>query len=185
MSSQSYEQSISILRYIQERPGRSIIIINITVIVVVIIVYSCYRIIVIPCPHYLCVVWLVSITQPKKRLVQLCVLCGWHYQNKSYPAVLIDCDSSIIICHFLKTVFKFSFEKLFKIVLKSLLKYSLSIYCFIFFVTTTTILTPPPPPPYWNPKIYSYFEKGCRTKCTRQSRKVLWVVLNSLFFKEV
>ena len=23
---------------------------------------------------------------------------------------------------------------------------------------------------------YSYFEKGCRKKCTRQSRKVLWVV---------
>ena len=33
--------------------------------------------------------------------------------------------------------------------------------------------------------VYSYFEKGCRTKCTRQSQKVLWVVLNSLFFKEV
>ena len=26
----------------------------------------------------------------------------------------------------------------------------------------------------------SYFEKGCRKKCTRQSRKVLWVVLSSL-----
>ena len=33
--------------------------------------------------------------------------------------------------------------------------------------------------------VYSYFEKGCRTKCTRQSRKVLWVVLSSLFFKEI
>ena len=32
--------------------------------------------------------------------------------------------------------------------------------------------------------IYSYLEKGCRRKCTRQSRKVLWVVLSSLFFKE-
>ena len=32
--------------------------------------------------------------------------------------------------------------------------------------------------------IYSYFEKGCRKKCTGQSRKVLWVVLSSLFFKE-
>ena len=32
--------------------------------------------------------------------------------------------------------------------------------------------------------IYSYFEKGCRKKCKRQSRKVLWVVLSSLFFKE-
>ena len=30
-----------------------------------------------------------------------------------------------------------------------------------------------------------YFEKGCRKKWTRQSRKVLWVVLNSLFFKGV
>ena len=33
--------------------------------------------------------------------------------------------------------------------------------------------------------LYSYFEKGCRKKCTRQSRKVLWVVLGSLFFKEI
>ena len=33
--------------------------------------------------------------------------------------------------------------------------------------------------------IYSYFEKGCRIKCTRQPRKVLWVVLSSLFFKEI
>ena len=32
---------------------------------------------------------------------------------------------------------------------------------------------------------YSYFEKGCRIKCTRQPRKVLWVVLSSLFFKEI
>ena len=32
---------------------------------------------------------------------------------------------------------------------------------------------------------YSYFEKGCRKKCTRQSRKVLWVVLCLLFFKEI
>ena len=29
------------------------------------------------------------------------------------------------------------------------------------------------------------FEKGCRKKCTRQSRKVLWVVLSSPFFKQV
>ena len=35
------------------------------------------------------------------------------------------------------------------------------------------------------PTIYSYFEKGCRKKCTRQSWKVLWVVLSSLFFKEI
>ena len=33
--------------------------------------------------------------------------------------------------------------------------------------------------------IYTYFEKGCRKKCTRQFRKVLWVVLSSLFFKEI
>ena len=33
--------------------------------------------------------------------------------------------------------------------------------------------------------VYSYVEKGCRKKCTRQSRKVLRVVLNSSFFKEV
>ena len=33
--------------------------------------------------------------------------------------------------------------------------------------------------------VYSYFEKGCRKKCTRQSRKVLWVILSSLFFKEI
>ena len=32
---------------------------------------------------------------------------------------------------------------------------------------------------------YSYFEKGRRKKCTRQSRIVLWVVLSSLFFKEI
>ena len=32
-------------------------------------------------------------------------------------------------------------------------------------------------------EIYSCFEKGCRKKCTRQSRKVLWVVFSSLFFK--
>ena len=60
---------------------RSIIIINIIgiAVVVIIIIYYCYRIIVISCPHYTCVVWLVSITQ----LVQLAVLSGWHYQNKS------------------------------------------------------------------------------------------------------
>ena len=33
--------------------------------------------------------------------------------------------------------------------------------------------------------IYSYFEKGCRKKCTWQALKVLSVVLNSLFFKEI
>ena len=30
-------------------------------------------------------------------------------------------------------------------------------------------------------EIYSYFQKGCRKKFTRQSRKVSWVVLSSLF----
>ena len=40
-------------------------------------------------------------------------------------------------------------------------------------------------PPSHNLRIYSYFEKGCRKKCTRQSRKVLLVVLSSLFFKEI
>ena len=34
-------------------------------------------------------------------------------------------------------------------------------------------------------QVYSYFEKGCRIKCTRQPRKVLWVVLSSLFSKEI
>ena len=33
--------------------------------------------------------------------------------------------------------------------------------------------------------IYSYFGKGCRGKCTRQSWKALWVVLSSFFFKEI
>ena len=33
--------------------------------------------------------------------------------------------------------------------------------------------------------VYSYFEKGCRKKCTRLSQKVLWVVLSSLVFKEI
>ena len=32
--------------------------------------------------------------------------------------------------------------------------------------------------------IYSCFEKGCRKKRTRQSQKVLWVVLSALFSKE-
>ena len=32
---------------------------------------------------------------------------------------------------------------------------------------------------------YSHFEKGCRIKCSRQPRKVLWVALSSLFFKEI
>ena len=32
--------------------------------------------------------------------------------------------------------------------------------------------------------IYSYLEKSCRKKCTRQSWKVLWLVLSSLFFRK-
>ena len=35
-----------------------------------------------------------------------------------------------------------------------------------------------------NTIICSYFEKGCRRKCTRQSRKVLWVVLSPLSSKK-
>ena len=34
-------------------------------------------------------------------------------------------------------------------------------------------------------EVYSCFEKGCWKKCTRQSRKVLWVVLSALFSKEI
>ena len=33
--------------------------------------------------------------------------------------------------------------------------------------------------------VYSYFKKVCRKKCTRQSRKVLSVVLSSMFFNEI
>ena len=33
--------------------------------------------------------------------------------------------------------------------------------------------------------VYSYFEKGCWKKCTRQSRKVMRVGLSSLFFTEI
>ena len=32
--------------------------------------------------------------------------------------------------------------------------------------------------------IYSYFKKVCRKKCTRQSRKVLWVAVRALFSKK-
>ena len=38
--------------------------------------------------------------------------------------------------------------------------------------------------PRRRPYANSYFEKGCRKKCTRQSRKVLWVVLSAVFFKK-
>ena len=37
---------------------------------------------------------------------------------------------------------------------------------------------------FWE-RVHSYFEKGCQKKGTRQSRKVLWVVLSLLFFKEI
>ena len=33
--------------------------------------------------------------------------------------------------------------------------------------------------------LFSYFEKGCRKKCTRQSRRALWLVLSALFFREI
>ena len=45
------------------------------------------------------------------------LLSGWHYQNKSYPVVEIGCDSSIIISFF-KILFKFYFERLFKLFFK-------------------------------------------------------------------
>ena len=32
---------------------------------------------------------------------------------------------------------------------------------------------------------YGYFNKGCWKKCMRRFRKVWWVVLSSLFFKEI
>ena len=31
--------------------------------------------------------------------------------------------------------------------------------------------------------VYSYFEKGCRIKCARQLRKVLWVVFEFIVFQ--
>ena len=75
--------------------------------------YYCYRIIVISCPHYLCVdCFSGQYNSAKKRLVQLAVLSGWHYQNKSYPVVEIGCDSGIILSFF-KILFKFYFEKMF------------------------------------------------------------------------
>ena len=37
----------------------------------------------------------------------------------------------------------------------------------------------------WWVNANSYFEKVCRKKCKRHSRKVLWVVLSVLFFKEI
>ena len=43
----------------------------------------------------------------------------------------------------------------------------------------------PPPPPLPPSFVYSYFEKGCRKKCTLKSRKVLWVVSSALIFKEI
>ena len=39
--------------------------------------------------------------------------------------------------------------------------------------------------PFFTQFEYSYFEEGCRKKCARQSQKVLWVILSSLFFKEI
>ena len=37
---------------------------------------------------------------------------------------------------------------------------------------------------FWE-RVYSYFEKGCQKKGTRQSRKVLWVLLIFMFFKDI
>ena len=85
----------------------------------------------------------------KKRLVQLAVLSGWHYQNKLYPEVEIGCDSSIIIS-FSKILCKFCFQRLCKIIKKGSLQCPLPIYCLIFFVTTTSILNPPPPPTHYH-----------------------------------
>ena len=33
--------------------------------------------------------------------------------------------------------------------------------------------------------MYSYFENGCRTKCSQQSRKELREIMSSLFFKKI
>ena len=83
----------------------------------------------------------------KKRLVQLAVLSGWHYQNKSYPVVEISCDSSIILSFF-KILFKFYFEKLFKIIKKKFIKMSLVYLLFDFFwwQQQQQLFSPPPPP---------------------------------------
>ena len=70
---------------IPERPVRSIIIINIIVIVVAIINYYRYRIIIISHPPYLCVVWLVSITQQRKCWYSwLYSLAGTIKTNQNY-----------------------------------------------------------------------------------------------------
>ena len=38
---------------------------------------------------------------------------------------------------------------------------------------------------YWYTDTYSYFKKGYPKKCTRQSRKALWMVFSLLFLKEI
>ena len=86
----------------------------------------------------------------KKRLLQLAVISGWHYQNKSYPVVVIDCDSSVI-SSFFKIVLKFSFEKLFKVIKKKFIKISLIYLLFDLFCDNNNYSHPPSP--YWNPKI--------------------------------
>ena len=67
----------------------------------------------------------------KKRLVQLAVISGWHYQNKSYPVVVIDCNGSVI-SSFFKIVVKFSFEKFFKVIKKKFIKISLILVFTVF-----------------------------------------------------
>ena len=82
----------------------------------------------------------------KKRLVRLAVLSGWHYQDKSYPVVEIGCDSSIIMSFF-KILFKFYFERLFKIIKKRFITMSLIYLLFDLFCDNNNIYSRPPPPP--------------------------------------
>ena len=43
-----------------------------------------------------------------------------------------------------------------------------------------------PPQDFGTLAAYSYFEKGCRKQmCTRQSRKVIWDMINTLFLTTV
>ena len=81
----------------------------------------------------------------KKRLVQLAVISGWHYQNKSYPVVVVDCDSNVI-SSFFKIVFKFSFGKLFKVIKKRFIKISLTYLLFDLFCDNNNYSIPPPTP---------------------------------------
>ena len=80
----------------------------------------------------------------KKRSVQLAVISGWHYQNKSCPVVVVDCDSNVI-SSFFKIVFKFSFGKLFKVIKKRFIKISLTYLLFDLFCDNNNYSFPPPP----------------------------------------